>query len=254
MYKRQIGIIGGTGSSKTSLVQLIPRLYDVTQGTVKVGGVDVRDYDIEALRNSVSMVLQKNVLFSGTIKENLRWGDADASDEELVRICKLACADEFIQRLPEKYETHIEQGGTNVAYVNWDGDITVDESAKTVGMSYRVAAIQLADETGDGLKLSTGNTAGVDAALDALVTDYGTHAGNITFDGGRITIGSGTVDEKANTYTGTTNVRSNSTVTLAKDGAFGRTDLLNISNGQVNFNGKSETLGSINVGLSLIHI
>mgnify|MGYP003065433840 CR=1 FL=1 len=144
----------------------------------------------------------------------------------------------------------IEQGGTNVAYVNWDGDITVDESAKTVGMSYRVAAIQLADETGDGLKLSTGNTAGVDAALDALVTDYGTHAGNITFDGGRITIGSGTVDEKANTYTGTTNVRSNSTVTLAKDGAFGRTDLLNISNGQVNFNGKSETLGSINVGSS----
>lgn len=144
----------------------------------------------------------------------------------------------------------IEQGGTNVAYVNWDGDITVDESAKTVGMSYRVAAIQLADETGDGLKLSTGNTAGVDAALDALVTDYGTHAGNITFDGGRITIGSGTVDEKANTYTGTTNVRSNSTVTIAKDGAFGRTDLLNISNGQVNFNGKSETLGSINVGSS----
>lgn len=144
----------------------------------------------------------------------------------------------------------IEQGGTNVAYVNWDGDITVDESAKTVGMSYRVAAIQLADETGDGLKLSTGNTAGVDAALDALVTDYGTHAGNITFDGGRITIGSGTVDEKANTYTGTTNIRSNSTVTLAKDGAFGRTDLLNISNGQVNFNGKSETLGSINVGSS----
>lgn len=144
----------------------------------------------------------------------------------------------------------IEQGGTNVAYVNWDGDITVDESAKTVGMSYRVAAIQLADETGDGLKLSTGNTAGVDAALDALVTDYGTHAGNITFDGGRITIGLGTVDEKANTYTGTTNVRSNSTVTLAKDGAFGRTDLLNISNGQVNFNGKSETLGSINVGSS----
>ena len=117
-------------------------------------------------------------------------------------------------------------------------------------MSYRVAAIQLADETGDGLKLSTGNTAGVDAALDALVTDYGTHAGNITFDGGRITIGSGTVDEKANTYTGTTNVRSNSTVTLAKDGAFGRTDLLNISNGQVNFNDKSETLGSIAVGSS----
>lgn len=110
-----IGIIGGTGSSKTSLVQLIPRLYDVTQGTVKVGGVDVRDYDIEALRNSVSMVLQKNVLFSGTIKENLRWGDADASDEELVRICKLACADEFITGLPDGYDTYIERGGTNVS-------------------------------------------------------------------------------------------------------------------------------------------
>lgn len=148
----------------------------------------------------------------------------------------------------------INQGGTNVAYVNWDGDITVDETAKTVGMSYRVAAIQLADETGDGLKLNTQNTTGVDAALDALVTDYVsggvTHSGNITFDGGEITIGTGTVDEEANTYTGTTNVRSDSTVTLAKDGAFGRTELLNISNGQVNFNGKSETLDSINVGIS----
>lgn len=148
----------------------------------------------------------------------------------------------------------IEQGGENVAYVNWTGDITIDETARTVGMSYRVAAIQLADETGDGLKLSTQNTTGVDAALDALVTDYVsggvTHSGNITFDGGEITIGTGTVDEEANTYTGTTNVRSDSTVTLAKDGAFGRTELLNISNGQVNFNGKSETLGSINVGIS----
>ena len=96
-------------------MQLIPRLYDVTQGTVKVGGVDVRDYDIEALRNSVSMVLQKNVLFSGTIKENLRWGDADASDEELVRICKLACADEFITGLPDGYYTYIDRGGTNVS-------------------------------------------------------------------------------------------------------------------------------------------
>lgn len=148
----------------------------------------------------------------------------------------------------------IEQGGENVAYVNWTGDITIDETARTVGMSYRVAAIQLADETGDGLKLSTQNTTGVDAALDALVTDYVsggvTHSGNITFDGGEITIGTGTFDEEANTYTGTTNVRSDSTVTLAKDGAFGRTELLNISNGQVNFNGKSETLGSINVGIS----
>lgn len=148
----------------------------------------------------------------------------------------------------------IEQGGENVAYVNWTGYITIDETARTVGMSYRVAAIQLADETGDGLKLSTQNTAGVDAALNALVTDYVsggvTHAGNITFDGGEIKIGTGTADDKANTYTGTTNVRSDSTVTLAKDGAFGRTELLNISDGQVNFNDKSETLGSIAVGSS----
>lgn len=110
-----IGIIGGTGSSKTSLVQLIPRLYDVGEGTVKVGGVDVRDYDINALRDAVSMVLQKNVLFSGTIKENLRWGDPNASDEELVRICKLACADEFISSFPDGYDTFIERGGTNVS-------------------------------------------------------------------------------------------------------------------------------------------
>ena len=110
-----IGIIGGTGSSKTSLVQLIPRLYDATEGTVRVGGIDVRDYDIETLRNEVSMVLQKNVLFSGTIKENLRWGDPNATDEELVRICKLACADEFIEGLPDGYDTYIERGGTNLS-------------------------------------------------------------------------------------------------------------------------------------------
>jgi len=110
-----IGIIGGTGSSKTSLVQLIPRLYDTSEGVVKVGGTDVRDYDIETLRGEVSMVLQKNVLFSGTIKENLRWGDPDASDEELVRICKLACADEFVSALPDGYNTYIERGGTNVS-------------------------------------------------------------------------------------------------------------------------------------------
>ena len=110
-----IGIIGGTGSSKTSLVQMIPRLYDATEGSVKVGGVDVRDYDIETLRNEVSMVLQKNVLFSGTIKENLRWGDPTASDEELVRICKLACADEFVSAFPNGYDTFIERGGTNVS-------------------------------------------------------------------------------------------------------------------------------------------
>ena len=110
-----VGILGGTGSAKSTLVQLIPRLYDTTHGTVKVGGVDVRDYDIEALRDQVAMVLQKNVLFSGTIKENLRWGDENASDEELERVCRLAQADEFIQQMPDKYDTHIEQSGSNVS-------------------------------------------------------------------------------------------------------------------------------------------
>ena len=110
-----IGIIGGTGSSKTSLVQMIPRLYDATEGVIRVGGIDVRDYDLDALRNEVSMVLQKNVLFSGTIKENLRWGDPTASDEELVRISKLACADEFVSAFPNGYDTYIERGGTNVS-------------------------------------------------------------------------------------------------------------------------------------------
>ena len=110
-----VGILGGTGSAKSTLVQLIPRLYDTTHGTVKVGGVDVRDYDIEALRDQVAMVLQKNVLFSGTIKENLRWGDENASDEELERVCRLAQADEFIQQMSDKYDTHIEQGGSNVS-------------------------------------------------------------------------------------------------------------------------------------------
>lgn len=110
-----VGILGGTGSAKSTLVQLIPRLYDTTHGTVKVGGVDVRDYDIEALRDQVAMVLQKNVLFSGTIKENLRWGYENASDEELERVCRLAQADEFIQQMPDKYDTHIEQGGSNVS-------------------------------------------------------------------------------------------------------------------------------------------
>ena len=110
-----VGILGGTGAAKSTLVQLIPRLYDVTSGSVRVGGVDVRDYDIEALREQVAMVLQKNVLFSGTIKENLRWGNENASDEELERVCKLAQADEFIQQMPKKYDTYIEQGGTNVS-------------------------------------------------------------------------------------------------------------------------------------------
>ena len=110
-----IGIIGGTGSSKSSLIQLISRLYDATQGSVRVGGVDVRDYDLDTLRNEVSVVLQRNVLFSGTIKDNLRWGDPDATDEELQHACVLAQADEFVQRLPQKYDTYIEQGGTNVS-------------------------------------------------------------------------------------------------------------------------------------------
>ena len=110
-----IGIIGGTGSSKTSLVNLISRLYDVSKGVVKVGGIDVRQYDLEVLRNEVAVVLQKNVLFSGTILENLRWGDINATEEECKRACELACADEFIQRMPEKYNTYIEQGGTNVS-------------------------------------------------------------------------------------------------------------------------------------------
>ena len=110
-----VGILGGTGSSKSTLVQLIPRLYDVTEGSLKVGGVDVRDYDLTVLRDSVAMVLQKNVLFSGTIKENLRWGNANATDEELIHACKLACAHDFIESFPEGYDHKIEQGGTNVS-------------------------------------------------------------------------------------------------------------------------------------------
>ena len=110
-----IGIIGGTGSSKTTLVQMIPRLYDATSGEVLVGGVNVKDYDIETLRNQVAMVLQKNELFSGTIKENIRWGNENATDEEVIRVCKLAQADDFVNSFPDKYDTHIEQGGTNVS-------------------------------------------------------------------------------------------------------------------------------------------
>ncbi len=110
-----VGIIGSTGSSKTTLVQLIPRRYDVSEGSLKVGGVDVRDYDLDALRDQVAMVLQKNELFSGTIKENLRWGNPDATDEELIHACRLACADDFIQGFPDQYDTYIEQGGTNVS-------------------------------------------------------------------------------------------------------------------------------------------
>lgn len=110
-----VGIIGGTGSSKSSLVQLIPRLYDVSEGKISVAGIDVREYDLETLRNSVAMVLQKNVLFSGTIKDNLRWGNPDATDEEMIEACRLAQADSFINSFPDKYDTYIEQGGTNVS-------------------------------------------------------------------------------------------------------------------------------------------
>ncbi len=110
-----VGILGGTGSSKSSLVQLIPRLYDATKGRVLVGGEDVRDYDVETIRDSVAMVLQKNILFSGTIKENLRWGNKEASDEVIKRVCRLAQAEDFIERMPDKYDTYIEQGGTNVS-------------------------------------------------------------------------------------------------------------------------------------------
>ena len=110
-----IGILGGTGASKSTLVNLIPRLYDTTEGAVYVGGVNVKDYDLEALRNKVAMVLQKNVLFSGTIKDNLRWGKEDSTDDEMRRVCRLACADDFIQSFPDKYDTYIEQGGTNVS-------------------------------------------------------------------------------------------------------------------------------------------
>ena len=110
-----VGIIGGTGSSKSTLVQLIPRLYDVKEGELLVGGKDVREYDIESLRDEVAVVLQKNVLFSGTVKDNLRWGNNEATDEEMIRVCKLAQVDEFVQKFPEKYDTHIEQGGSNVS-------------------------------------------------------------------------------------------------------------------------------------------
>jgi ATP-binding cassette subfamily B protein len=110
-----VGILGGTGSSKTTLIQLIPRLYDTTEGEVAVGGVNVKEYDLDVLRREVAVVLQKNVLFSGTIKENLRWGDENATDEDIERVCRLAQADEFIQQFPDKYDTYIEAGGTNVS-------------------------------------------------------------------------------------------------------------------------------------------
>lgn len=110
-----VGIIGGTGSGKSSLVQLIPRLYDVSEGCVKVGGIDVREYDVETLRNAVAVVLQKNTLFSGTVNENMRWGNENATQEQIIQACKLAQADDFVSAMPDGYETHIEQGGANVS-------------------------------------------------------------------------------------------------------------------------------------------
>ena len=120
-----IGIIGGTGTSKSTLVQLIPRLYDVTEGTLKVGGNDVKSYDLEVLRDNVAMVLQKNELFSGTIKENLRWGNEHATEEELIHACKLSQADDFISRFPDGYDTYIEQGGANAVSYTHLGDSIV---------------------------------------------------------------------------------------------------------------------------------
>ena len=130
-----IGVLGGTGSSKSTLVQLIPRLYDVTEGCVKVGGKDVRRYDLDSLRNNVAVVLQKNVLFSGTIKDNLRWGNPEATDEEMLEACKLAQADEFIQQFPNKYDTWIEQGGSNVS----------GGQKQRLCIAQRVASVQDAD-------------------------------------------------------------------------------------------------------------
>ena len=115
LFRSTVGILGGTGSGKSTLVQLIPRLYDVSEGSLRLGGVDVRKYDLEVLRDNVAMVLQKNELFSGTIRENLRWGNPDATDEELIHACTLACAHEFITGFPDGYDTYIEQGGTNVS-------------------------------------------------------------------------------------------------------------------------------------------
>ena len=110
-----VGLIGATGSSKSTLVQLIPRLYDATEGVVRVGGTDVREYDLESLRNQVAMVLQKNVLFSGTVKENLLWGNENAADEELRHALKVSCAEEFVEKMPEGWDTHLEQGGSNIS-------------------------------------------------------------------------------------------------------------------------------------------
>ena len=191
-----VGIIGATGSSKSSLVQLIPRLYDVSEGAVKVGGVDVRDYDIETLRNQVAMVLQKNVLFSGTIKENLRWGNENATDEEIRHACKVACADEFIEKFENGYETYIEQGGTNVsggqkqrlciarALLKKPKILILDDSTSAVDMKTdafirRAFASELPDTTKIIIAQRISSVQDSDLIIvmdDGHVADCGTHA------------------------------------------------------------------------------
>ena len=191
-----VGIIGATGSSKSSLVQLIPRLYDVSDGAVKVGGVDVRDYDIETLRNQVAMVLQKNVLFSGTISENLRWGNENATDEEIRHACKVACADEFIEKFEKGYETYIEQGGTNVsggqnqrlciarALMKKPKILILDDSTSAVDMKTdalirRAFASELPDTTKIIIAQRISSVQDSDLIIvmdDGHVADCGTHA------------------------------------------------------------------------------
>lgn len=191
-----VGIIGATGSSKSSLVQLIPRLYDVSDGAVKVGGVDVRDYDIETLRNQVAMVLQKNVLFSGTISENLRWGNENATDEEIRHACRVACADEFIEKFEKGYETYIEQGGTNVsggqkqrlciarALLKKPKILILDDSTSAVDMKTdalirRAFASELPDTTKIIIAQRISSVQDSDMIIvmdDGHVADCGTHA------------------------------------------------------------------------------
>lgn len=217
-----IGIIGGTGSAKTSLVNLISRLYDVTKGSVLVGGKDVREYDLEVLRNEVSVVLQKNVLFSGTILENLRWGDENATEGECIRACKLACADEFIQKLPEKYNTYIEQGGSNVsggqkqrlciarALLKKPKILILDDSTSAVDTATDARIRKaFAEEIPDTTKLiiaqRISSVSGADRIIvmdDGVISGFGTHeellAGNEIYRDvfESQTAGSGDFDEK----------------------------------------------------------
>lgn len=217
-----IGIIGGTGSAKTSLVSLISRLYDVTKGSVLVGGKDVREYDLEVLRNEVSVVLQKNVLFSGTILENLRWGDENATEEECIRACQLACVDEFIQKLPEKYNTYIEQGGSNVsggqkqrlciarALLKKPKILILDDSTSAVDTATDARIRKaFAEEIPDTTKLiiaqRISSVSGADRIIvmdDGVISGFGTHeellAGNEIYRDvfESQTAGSGDFDEK----------------------------------------------------------